>query len=77
MFNFQEQNDEILKEIKIENDRLEELKDELLRVEGKIKDIKPNIEFTQDGLVTDRQNSVEQNKAQQTNQASQVNQTTN
>lgn len=79
MFNFQEQNDEILKEIKGENDRLEELKDELLRVEGKIKDIKPNVEFTQDGLVNDSQNSVEQNKTQQTNQTSQsqISQTTN
>ena len=53
---------------------------ELHNIEDKIKKIKPDIEVLQNKTVVDdknNKNSVKQNELQETNQVSQVNQTTN
>lgn len=75
----QEQNDMVTEEVKNEGRRLDNLIKDLHDIEEKIKAINPN-EFTKNDMIIDNknnQNFVEQNKSQQTNQASQVSQTTN
>ena len=79
-FNFQEKNSSLEEEINNENKKLQSLTKELHNIEDKIKKIKPDIEVLQNKMVVDdknNKNSVKQNELQETNQVSQVNQTTN
>jgi hypothetical protein len=79
-FNFQEKNSSLEEEINNENKKMQSLIKELHNIEDKIKKIKPDIEVLQNKTVVDdknNKNSVKQNELQETNQVSQVNQTTN